>query len=74
MWSCLYKICNSFWKDIVSGFISGKSVEYVYGTVLRNSCSPYLSTTKSKKPRDKKLIYNCKNLIQSQENVIEGKD
>ena len=53
---------------------SRKSVNYVYGTILDNSGSPYLSTSQSHKPRDKKQIYNRKYLIQLQEKVTVDKD
>ena len=53
---------------------SRKSVNYVYGTILDNSGSPYLSTSQSHKPRDKKQIYNRKYLIQLQEKGTVDKD
>ena len=61
-------------KDVDKLLSSRKSVDYVYGTILDNSGSPYLSTSQSHKPRDKKQIYNRKYLIQLQEKGTVDKD
>ena len=61
-------------KDVDKLLSSRKSVDYVYDTILDNSGSPYLSTSQSHKPRDKKQIYNRKYLIQLQEKGTVDKD
>ena len=61
-------------KDVDKLLSSRKSVDYVYDTILDNSGSPYLSTSQSHTPRDKKQIYNRKYLIQLQEKGTVDKD
>ena len=61
-------------EDVDKLLSSGKSVDYVYNKILDNSGSPYLSTSQSHEPSDKKQIYNRKYLIQLQEKGTEDKD
>ena len=61
-------------KDVDKLLSSRKSVDYIYNTILDNSGSPYLSTSQSHKPRNKKQICNRKHLIQLQEKGTVDKD
>ena len=36
-----------------------REISFVYDTMLDRSWDPYLSTSQSNKPRDKKQLYNC---------------
>ena len=47
---------------------SGKSVIEVYDLTLEESGEPLKSASQSQQPRDKKLVRNCKGLLNSKKN------